>query len=70
MSKDLLISIIKSLKVFFGDTPLRRAKIHHFLRQSGLIGSHKFQNLIDLAEKEGIVKKVKVDDNETHYKFI
>ena len=77
MSKEtsLLISILTSLKVFFGDSLVRRAEVHKFFSACGLIPIggpdwKKFQNLIDLAESMGLIEFVKNGKRETYIKFI
>ena len=73
--KSLLLSILTSLKVFFGDSLVRRAKVHEFFSACGLCpygGTDwkKFQNLIDLAENMGLIEFVKNGKRETYIKFI
>lgn len=77
MSKEtsLLISILRSLKVFFGDSLVRRYKVHNFLTACGLMtgpgtDNVKFQKLIDLAESMGLIEFVKNGKKETYIKFI
>lgn len=77
MSQDIssLLSIITALKVFFGDSLVRRAKVHKFLTACGLMAGPgtdkvKFQKLIWQAENMGLIEFVKNGKRETYIKFI
>ena len=77
MDKDIssLLSITTALKVFFGDSLVRRAKVHKFLTACGLMAGPgtdkvKFQKLIWQAENMGLIEFVKNGKRETYIKFI